>query len=218
MIERGVRAHGKEAGRGFVGRDEVGAPIAVGVEQRDARSRQAGETGRPVHCPGGLEAAVAGVAPEAHGAVRLEEVGKPVAGEVDQFERRIGQRRAWQVASGERGERTATRLEPGVVEFDRRQLADGDTGVVESDHLHLAEQRESVERQPVGEIAEIGARGRDRRVGRRAPGGRCQCASTRRSTCSAVVSGSRSRCGTRRTDRAAASARCRRADQAHRRR
>ena len=65
---------------------QVGAAVAVRVEQLHARVAELRGRRARSHLARQIEAAVAQVAPVAHGAVHLEDVGQAVAEQVDQLE------------------------------------------------------------------------------------------------------------------------------------
>ena len=130
---------------------------AVRVEELYAGIREPCPAWRGCEPPRQVETSVSEVPPPSHRAVRLEQVGQPVARQIDELDRRIGERNAWKALPDKGHEPALAQVERRVAELERRKLANRGVVVVEADRLDAVEQRDAVGRKLVQIDEVIGA-------------------------------------------------------------
>ena len=140
--------HREVAGLRARGDQQVGATVAVGVDELDAGFAE------PVrrclrYRPRHSEPAVAAVRPVPRRRTQLDDVGQAPPAQVDQGHRRVAHAARRQPGAGHRLEPAPGRVEPAVAERQRRQRLElrRSGSVVDADHLDPGEQRDAVERR-----------------------------------------------------------------------
>ncbi|GJE41268.1 hypothetical protein AEGHOMDF_0430 [Methylobacterium soli] len=112
-----VKAERKVARQRAIGDEQIGAAVAVGIDKLHASIRQAETSRRVRHGAGRGKDAGAEIAPVAHGAVDLDEIGQSAAEEVDEVERLVGERARRQAMAAQGAEAPLRRLEGRVAKL-----------------------------------------------------------------------------------------------------